>query len=280
MIDQQKVLAQNWFEKLRDQICAAFEAIEITYCQSHSPSESVQFSYKTWKRESGGGGTMALMKGKVFEKVGVNVSTVWGEFSPKFRAEIPGAVEDPRFWASGISLVAHMASPLVPAIHMNTRHIITTKSWFGGGTDLTPYYPYDEDTRDFHDTLRQTCDAFNKDYYPKYKKWCDEYFFLPHRKEPRGVGGIFYDYLDSGSWERDFSFTQGVGRAFLDVYPRIILRRLNLPWTEEQREYQLQKRGRYVEFNLLYDRGTRFGLMTDGNIESILMSMPPEVKWV
>ncbi|GAO97996.1 coproporphyrinogen-III oxidase, aerobic [Caedimonas varicaedens] len=257
-----------------------FEAIEITYCQSHPPSDSVQFSYKTWKRESGGGGTMALMKGKVFEKVGVNVSTVWGEFSPKFRAEIPGAVEDPRFWASGISLVAHMASPLVPAIHMNTRHIITTKSWFGGGTDLTPYYPYDEDTRDFHDTLRQTCDAFNKDYYPKYKKWCDEYFFLPHRKEPRGVGGIFYDYLDSGSWERDFSFTQGVGRAFLDVYPRIILRRLNLPWTEEQREYQLQKRGRYVEFNLLYDRGTRFGLMTDGNIESILMSMPPEVKWV
>ena len=280
MIDQQKVLAQNWFENLRDQICAAFEAIEITYCQSHPPSDSVQFSYKTWKRESGGGGTMALMKGKVFEKVGVNVSTVWGEFSPKFRAEIPGAVEDPRFWASGISLVAHMASPLVPAIHMNTRHIITTKSWFGGGTDLTPYYPYDEDTRDFHDTLRQTCDAFNKDYYPKYKKWCDEYFFLPHRKEPRGVGGIFYDYLDSGSWERDFSFTQGVGRAFLDVYPRIILRRLNLPWTEEQREYQLQKRGRYVEFNLLYDRGTRFGLMTDGNIESILMSMPPEVKWV
>jgi len=280
MIDQQKVLAQNWFENLRDQICAAFEAIEITYCQSHPPSDSVQFSYKTWKRESGGGGTMALMKGKVFEKVGVNVSTVWGEFSPKFRAEIPGAVEDPRFWASGISLVAHMASPLVPAVHMNTRHIITTKSWFGGGTDLTPYYPYDEDTRDFHDTLRQTCDAFNKDYYPKYKKWCDEYFFLPHRKEPRGVGGIFYDYLDSGLWERDFSFTQGVGRAFLDVYPRIILRRLNLPWTEEQREYQLQKRGRYVEFNLLYDRGTRFGLMTDGNIESILMSMPPEVKWV
>jgi coproporphyrinogen III oxidase len=280
MIDQQKVLAQNWFENLRDQICAAFEAIEITYCQSHSPSDSVQFSYKTWKRESGGGGTMALMKGKVFEKVGVNVSTVWGEFSPKFRAEIPGAVEDPRFWASGISLVAHMASPLVPAIHMNTRHIITTKPWIGGATDLTPYYPYDEDTRDFHDTLRQTCDAFNKDYYPKYKKWCDEYFFLPHRKEPRGVGGIFYDYLDSGSWERDFSFTQGVGRAFLDVYPRIILRRLNLPWTEEQREYQLQKRGRYVEFNLLYDRGTRFGLMTDGNIESILMSMPPEVKWV
>jgi len=280
MIDQQKVLAQNWFENLRDQICAAFEAIEITYCQSHPPSDSVQFSYKTWKRESGGGGTMALMKGKVFEKVGVNVSTVWGEFSPKFRAEIPGAVEDPRFWASGISLVAHMASPLVPAIHMNTRHIITTKSWFGGGTDLTPYYPYDEDTQDFHDTLRQTCDAFNKDYYPKYKKWCDEYFFLPHRKEPRGVGGIFYDYLDSGSWERDFSFTQGVGRAFLDVYPRIILRRLNLPWTEEQREYQRQKRGRYVEFNLLYDRGTRFGLMTDGNIESILMSMPPEVKWV
>jgi coproporphyrinogen III oxidase len=280
MIDQQKVLAQNWFESLRDQICAAFEAIEITYCQSHPPSDSVQFSYKTWKRESGGGGTIALMKGKVFEKVGVNVSTVWGEFSPKFRAEIPGAVEDPRFWASGISLVAHMASPLVPAIHMNTRHIITTKSWFGGGTDLTPYYPYDEDIRDFHDTLRQTCDSFNKDYYPKYKKWCDEYFFLPHRKESRGVGGIFYDYLDSGSWERDFSFTQGVGRAFLDVYPRIILRRLNLPWTEEQREYQLQKRGRYVEFNLLYDRGTRFGLMTDGNIESILMSMPPEVKWV
>lgn len=280
MIDQQKVLAQNWFENLRNQICAAFEAIEIAYCQSPSPSDSVRFSYKPWKRESGGGGTIALMKGKVFEKVGVNVSTVWGEFSPKFRAEIPGAVDDPRFWASGISVVAHMASPLVPAVHMNTRHIITTKSWFGGGADLTPYYPYDEDTRDFHDTLRQACDAFDTACYPKYKKWCDDYFFLPHRNEPRGVGGIFYDYLDSGSWERDFSFTQSVGRAFLDVYPRIILRRINLPWTEEQREYQLQKRGRYVEFNLLYDRGTRFGLMTDGNTESILMSMPPEVKWV
>ena len=281
MIDHQKHLAQHWFETLRDQICAAFEDLERRYCEMHPHLALTpgRFSRTSWTREKGGGGVMALMKGGVFEKVGVNVSTVWGEFSPKFRSEIPGATEDPRFWASGISLVAHMASPLAPPLHMNTRHIITTRSWFGGGADLTPYYPFEEDTQDFHDALRQACDTFDEGYYPKYKKWCDEYFFLPHRNEPRGVGGIFYDYLNSGSWEQDFAFTQSVGRAFLEVYPRIVSRRFHMSWTPEQREHQLRRRGRYVEFNLLYDRGTRFGLMTDGNTEAILMSMPPEVKW-
>jgi coproporphyrinogen III oxidase len=272
--------AAQWFGELRDNICAAFETIETEYAvRRHNEGEAGRFARKTWTREGGGGGTTAVMHGRVFEKVGVNVSTVWGEFSPEFRKQIPGAAEDPRFWASGISLVAHLRSPLVPAVHMNTRHIRTTKGWFGGGSDLTPMIPDEQDKQAFHAALKAACDAYDAGYYPRFKAWCDEYFFLKHRNEARGIGGIFYDYLDSGDAERDFAFTRAVGKAFLGIYPALVRRHMFEPWTAEQRQHQLVRRGRYVEFNLLYDRGTLFGLQTGGNVDAILMSLPPEVSW-
>jgi len=277
--DRRMDAVSAWFGELRDKICAALEALEDAHKGPRAALPAGRFVRKEWTREDGGGGTMAVLKGRVFEKAGVNVSTVWGEFSPEFRKQIPGAAEDPHFWASGISLVIHPYSPLVPAVHLNTRHIVTTKSWFGGGSDLTPMETDGRDAADFHARLKQACDAHDPGYYPRFKKWCDDYFYLPHRGEPRGVGGIFFDDLDSGDWEADFAFVRDTGIAFLEIYPELVRRHLDAPWTQDQRERQLVKRGRYVEFNLLYDRGTKFGLATGGNAEAILMSLPPEVKW-
>ena len=283
MTTEHKDRAQTWFAELRDLICTQFEAIEDEALNDQFPPG--RFERADWRRdaenggEGGGGGEMSVMRGRVFEKVGVNISTVSGVFSEAFRQEIPGAADDGRFWAAGVSLVAHMRSPRVPAVHMNTRHIVTTQSWFGGGTDLTPMTPNGRDTKAFHDGLRAVCDRHDAAYYPRFKAWCDEYFYLKHRDEPRGVGGIFFDRLDSGDWDADFAFTRDIGSSFLDIYAPIVRRRMGESWSTAEREHQLVRRGRYVEFNLLYDRGTRFGLMTGGNPEAILMSLPPEVRW-
>ena len=286
-LDERKAAAASWFASLRDSLCAAFEAIEDDY-KGASDRPAGRFQRKDWKRPTpdgvdGGGGTMALMKGRVFEKVGVNFSTVYGRFEPQFAKEIPGADVDPSYWASGISLVAHMHSPRVPTAHFNTRHIVTGKSWFGGGGDLTPMIAEQRtrehpNTKAFHEGFKRACAAHGADYYERFSKWCDEYFFIKHRGETRGVGGIFYDYLDT-DWDKDFAFTRDVGRAFLAVYPAVVRATMNEAWTPAEKDEQLVRRGRYAEFNLVYDRGTRFGLMTGGNTEAILMSLPPEVRW-
>ena len=287
-ITERTTRARAWFESLRDRICAEFEAIE------REAGSDAGFAFTHWNRTpdgdaggeggaEGGGGVQGLMKGKVFEKVGVNVSTVHGSFDPAFAASINGAdAENPGFAATGISLVAHMANPHVPAVHMNTRFLVTSKAWFGGGGDLNPPLPYDQDTADFHAAFRAACDRHGADYYDRFKAWADEYFYIPHRKIHRGTGGIFYDHLecpDSAAFEANFAFTRDVGEALLDVFPRLVRRRMGLAWTDADKLQQLEWRGRYAEFNLVYDRGTLFGLKTGGNIDAILMSLPPEAVW-
>ena len=266
--------AASYFRDLQARICAAFEAFE----------PRARFEKRSWSRPEGhrlqGGGESRLMRGEVFEKVGVNVSHVWGAFAPQFKSQMPGAAEsDGRFTATGISLVAHMVNPYVPAVHMNLKFMATSRAWFGGGTDLTPTFPFDADTAQFHAALKAACDAYRSDAYREYKEWCDKYFYLPHRQEPRGVGGIFFDDLASGDQERDFRFVRAVGEAFLAVYPRLVARRKDTAYDEAARDKLLVKRGRYVEFNLVYDRGTKFGFGTDADPEAYLMSLPPIVKW-
>ena len=272
--------AADWFEALRDQICGQFEAVESDAEDSPLADKPIGcFQRKHWTRDGGGGGQMSVMHGRVFEKVGVNISVVHGHFSEDFKAQIPGAGDNGQFWAGGISLVAHPQNPFVPAAHMNTRFVITSQAWFGGGGDLTPLKPAPQQAKAFHADLKACCDRHDLDYYPNYKKWCDEYFHLKHRDEPRGAGGIFYDYLDSGDREADFAFTRDVGTSFANSYTNIVRQTMNASFTAEDRHFQLVRRGRYVEFNLLYDRGTLFGLKTGGNTEAILMSLPPEVRW-
>jgi len=292
ILPARKDKASVWFSALRDRICASFEKLEDDLASGpHAALPAGRFERAPWRRDDGdapnesgsilkGGGEMSIMRGRLFEKVGVNISTVHGKFSSAFAKTIPGAEQNGgAYWASGISLVAHMRSPRIPAIHLNTRMIVTSRHWFGGGTDLNPMREDAQDTADFHAALKGCCDRHDPAYYDKFKKWCDEYFYNRHRKAPRGVGGIFYDYVDSGNWDADFAFTRDVGETFLAVYPELIRRHMDEPWTDEEREWQLIKRGHYAEFNLVYDRGTAFGLRTGGNTEAILMSLPPEAKW-
>lgn len=276
-LDEEQQRARDWFESLRDRICAEFESIE------REAGSDARFDYAAWDREDeddgpGGGGVRGLMKGRVFEKVGVNVSTVGGRFSPEFAKTIHGAAEDPSFFATGISLVAHMANPHVPAVHMNTRFLCTSRRWFGGGADLNPPIAYEEDTADFHARLRAACAAHDPTYYPRFSKWAEDYFFIPHRGVHRGVGGIFYDHLE-GFFDANFAFTRDVGEAFLDIFPKLVRRRMEMPFTDADKALQLEWRGRYAEFNLVYDRGTLFGLKTGGNVDAILMSLPPLATW-
>lgn len=291
MFDDHKDKAAAWFKSLRNDICAEFEKLEREAPDALYQATPGSFQFEDWKRtisednsQDLGGGTGGMLRGRLFEKCGVHISVVKGEFNGEMRERVPGAKDDPRFWAAGVSLIAHMQNPHIPAVHMNTRYIVTTQDWFGGGADLTPTQHKDrvQDSPDalaFHAGMKDTCDAHAVADYARYKAWCDEYFHLAHRDEPRGIGGIFYDRHNSGDWDADFEFTKDVGRNFLKTYSAIVRRRMNEPWTEADREEQLITRGRYVEFNLLYDRGTTFGLKTGGNVKTILSSMPPVVKW-